>query len=765
VNAGGGSPQNAYNVVGRLDYNLSDRTQIFGRYVLDNVVEPLGSASGGASPYAQYDSGFTYSGSNYQLNVAHQFATALALNSKLGFSRLNPTTTYNAALVYDPELYLGSTAELSTLGASVSLPGLTSTSPYGGPQNTVEWNEDLSWIKSRHNIQVGTAVNYIQLNRAFGAYAQAEEQLGISQTTGLENLVSGTVDTFTTAADAQGKLPCVQNPYTGALSQTAGCTLNTPVAEANFARSDRYGDWAAYAQDSWKATPRLSLDYGVRYEFYGVQHNNKQNLDSNFYYGSGSNYAEQIANGQVLTAPKSSIGKLWKPSKNLVSPRVGFAWDPFGHGKDSVRGGFGTSFERNFGNVTFNLIQNPPSQAVLVVNGISIQTSNLGPLSGTGTSIALPPTSLRNVDQNIKTAQTQFWSLSVEHQLAPNAIFTIQYLGAHGVHLYDIKDINGVGSGTAELGTSLTDTNGNFGLPRLNPQFSDINNRGSNGSSIYHALNLGFQASNIHQTGLSTSANFTWGHSQDDLSTTFSETNSEFNLGYTDPFNPKYDWGNSDLDIQKRLVLAPVYETPWFKGRRSIEGLLLGGWIADGIFTARSGAPINYFDSSNNAGDGYNIPRYTPSSRITKTSFKNAVAGGSQDFYTLGYLPAAQSWANPAYAGTVNWSGLGQSGGISNWGPYPAASIQRNSFRGPGAWNLDAAVAKKFVVREQVNVEFRAEGFNVLNHHNFYAQEGYNDVANTGYGTPIPVYGSKGGITAGPLDERRFGQFALKVNF
>jgi hypothetical protein len=350
------------------------------------VVEPFGSS--GASPYSQYDAGFTYGGSNYQLNVLHQFTTALALNSKLGFSRLNPSTTYNSSLLYDPDLDLGSTAELSTLAASVSLPGLTTSAPYGGPQNTIEWNEDLSWTKARHNIQVGTAVNYIQVNRAFGAYAQAEEQLGVSQTTGIENLVSGTVDSFTAAADAQGKLPCVQNAYTGALSQTAGCTLTTPVSEANFARSDRYGDWAAYAQDSWKATPRLSLDYGLRYEFYGVQHNNKQNLDSNFYYGSGSTYAEQIANGQVLTAPSSPIGKLWKPSKDLVSPRVGFAWDPYGHGKDSIRGGFGTSFERNFGNVTYNVIQNPPGQAVLVVNGIPFRPLTLDHLSGSGTSIA-----------------------------------------------------------------------------------------------------------------------------------------------------------------------------------------------------------------------------------------------------------------------------------------------------------------------------------------------------------------------------------------
>jgi len=752
VDAGGGTPQNTYNVVGRVDYNFGPKTQIFGRYVLENQVEQTGSY--GYSPYSQYDAGYTYNGSNYQLNVLHQFTPSITLNNKLGFSRLNPNTTYNHAFEFAPELGLGSTAPLLALNASVGLPGLTATTPYGGPQNAIQWDGDIDWVKGNHSYQAGAQINYLQLNRSFGAYAQATETLGVSRATGLANLVSGTVDTFEAAVDTQGKLPCVKNAYTGALTQAPGCTITTPVGEPNFDRSDRYGDWAGYGQDVWKISPRLTLDYGVRYEFYGVQHNNNANLDSNFYYGSGSNYYQQIANGQVLAAPNSPIHKLWNTSKGDVAPRVGFAYDPVGNGKTSIRGGFGISYERNFGNVTYNVIQNPPSQGVVVLNKISIQTSNLGPLgNSSGTSIELPPTSLRNVDQNIKTAQTQFWSLDVQHEIAHNTIVAAQYLSAHGVHLYDIKNINGLGSGVVGLGESTTDSFGNFGLPRLNQQFSNINNRGSNGGSSYNALNLNFQTTNLRNSGLSASANFTWSHSLDDVSTTFSETNNTFNLGYTNPFKPRYDYGNSDLDIQKRLVFSPVYEEPWFKNSRSLLGEALGGWVLDGIFTARSGSPVNFFDSSNNAGDGYNIPRYTPTSRITQTNFNKAGAYQGGDSYLLGTLPAALNWSNAAL------------GSISNWGPFPLNSIARNSFRGPGAWNLDAALAKKFTIHEQISVELRAEGFDVLNHHNFYVQEASNDVGNYGYGVPIPIFASKGGITNGPNDERRFGQFALKVNF
>jgi hypothetical protein len=93
--------------------------------------------------------------------------------------------------------------------------------------------------------------------------------------------------------------------------------------------------------------------------------------------------------------------------------------------------------------------------------------------------------------------------------------------------------------------------------------------------------------------------------------------------------------------------------------------------------------------------------------------------------------------------------------------------VARNSFRGPGAWTFDAAVSKIFPIREQINLEFRAEGFDLLNHHNLFIQQGLNDVANVGYGAPVPITASKGGIgiNNGANDERRFGQFALKINF
>ncbi len=129
-------------------------------------------------------------------------------------------------------------------------------------------------------------------------------------------------------------------------------------------------------------------------------------------------------------------------------------------GASSIRGGYGIAYERNFGNVTFNLIQNPPNYAVVVLNNITVTNSNAGPLAGSSGSVPLPPTSLRHVDQNIRTAQTQFWSLAFEQELAKSTVMSMQYVAARGIHLYDIKNYNGLGSGNALLGDPVLDPGG-----------------------------------------------------------------------------------------------------------------------------------------------------------------------------------------------------------------------------------------------------------------------------------------------------------------
>ncbi len=793
TDAGGGPPTNQIYLNSRVDYNFTAATQTYVRYAYWKFTNTNGYDF--SSPYAQYNVGDGATDNSVLWNISHIFSPKLLTNTKLSFTRFNAIDTYNTALQNTPTLFLSNGATVSGVGNGhqVQLPGFYSQDigagglPYGGPQNTIQWNQDLNWSKGAHEFQFGLQLIYIQSNRSYGAYAQADEELGTTPASGLNNFISGTTSLFEAAVNPKGALPCDENYLTGALTQTPGCTITLPATAPSFARSDRFHDTAGYAQDQWKAIPRVTLDYGVRYEYYGVQHNNNPNLDSNFYYGAGPGILNEVRNGQVFTVPNSPIHSLWKPSYGTVAPRVGFALDLFGDGKSSLRGGYGISYERNFGNVTFNVIQNPPNYAVIEVQGSPVSTSNAGPLGGSSGSQALPPTSLRNVDQNIRTAATQFYSLALDQQLAPNTVISFQYAGARGTHLYDIKNYNELGAGNVYLGDPFdpTETLNASGYPqqtfhysRPNNEYSSINNRGSNGDSYYNALNVQFQATNFLHSGVSLVANYTWSHSIDDNSDTFGDSNSAAdgvgNLGYTNPLDPGLDKGASDFDIRNRFTAAPIWDTPWFKQQHNLKGELLGNYHLSSIYTVRSGTPFTYVDSTNSLNAAYQqgIVRYTPAPGGGPIRFHSGSSMGTfgPNDFLLNTLPLAEPFGNPAFGPSPNNSGTlntlqAAAIGISDFGPYPANMTQRNAFTGPGAWSFDLAASKSFPIKEGITGEFRAEGFDILNHHNLYALETTTDVAESGYAVAPEVTGKKGGVNGGANDERRFGQFALKINF
>ncbi len=761
--AGGDSPQNTYALMARADYNLSDKTTMFFRYGREDLFLLPGSAFN--TVYPQYDVGYTLVDDSYLGSLNHNFTPNLLSNTRLAFTRDTRVNQYNSALSNTPTLFLFNNATFNS--QPIAFPGFYNATtgvgglPYGGPQNTIQVFQDFAWTKGRHTIRYGGQWDNIQINKAYGAYAQAVEQLGSSFSTGLDNLVTGVLTNFQAAVSPQGKVPCVRNYTTQQLEQVPGCTLTLPATQPSFSRSYRFNDWALYAQDSWRATPRLTLNYGVRYEHYGVQHNNDQNLDSNLYYGPGSNIFEQTRTATIQLAPDSPIGKLWAPSWGTVAPRVGFAYDVFGDGTTSFRAGFGISYERNFGNVTFNMIQNPPNYATVQLRNVPVTTDNFGPLGGGSGQVALPPVSPRQVAQNIRTAQTQFWGASIERQLGRNAILALEYNGAHGVHLYDIKNVNELGAGQVYLGDPLvtTDACGGPCYSRPNQQFTSINNRGTSGYSHYDALNVRFQTQSLGNTGLTIVTNYTWAHSLDNLSATFSESsggaNGVGNLGYLNPAYPSLDYGNSDFDIRQRVVVSTIWTEPYFRSGGGWKQQALGGWIVTPLFTARTGVPFTVSDSTNslNATTGpYGIPRYTASGPYS-TSTSSGTAIGPNNFDVL-TLPASQSWTGLL--------------GVADFGPYPANMAARNAFRGPGAWTFDMSVTKNFKLSERFNLEFRAEAFDLFNHHNLYVNGFLADAANFA-GEPVVIQGKKGGLGAaannGNHDERRFGQFALRLSF
>jgi hypothetical protein len=738
---------------------------------------------------------------------------------KASFTRFNQNYSYDPSLLETPNLMFVSSTDPNS-GALIQMPGLENFSepgegglPAGGPQNTIQLEPDLSWTKGKHSMRFGFLETYIQLNYAYGAYLQAVEELGNTFQQSLDDMMNtagnpngASLIEFETRVDPQGKLPCAYDQsYTDGnfdtltpAQESSSCEVQTPLSPAADARSYRYKDWAGYAEDSYKVTPQLSINAGLRYEHYGVQHNNHPGLDSNFYFGSGSGLEAQVRNGQVEIADQSAAGGFWKSRWGTYAPRIGFAYDVFGNGRDSIRGGYGISYERNFGNVTYNASFNPPSSAVPSVacaaessTCIATVTNNdLGPLGQSIGPQYLPPVELRHLDQNIQVAQTQFWSLSAEHQLAHGALLEIAYVGAKGDHLYDLANVNEQGAGQVYLGDpnaigpncagsglynintyralvaggetpTEASLNASECLTRPNAQYTNVNMRGSAAGSFYSGLNLRLQMQDLHRTGLSLTGNYTWSHATDELSSTFGDSLQGGSgvigsLGYTDLADPRLDWGSADYDIRQRLSVAPIWQTPWFKQGTGIERQALGGWALSGIYSARGGIPFSVFDYSEDETD-YTVPRLEPATPFyAEAVSKRPQALGPNSFNGLN-IPLPK-----------NFVPLNSTLGISDFGPFPSDMMRRNSIRGPGAWNFDASLHKTFPVTERVGMEFSADGIDLLNHHNYYVNTSTLD-----YGgittTPLYVQELKGGLgtlaTSGNHDERRFGQFALKLEF
>jgi len=395
--------------------------------------------------------------------------------------------------------------------------------------------------------------------------------------------------------------------------------------------------------------------------------------------------------------------------------------------------------------------------------------SPLGPLGVAGPPTFLPNVQIRMPAPNINTAQTQFWSLALQRELARSTVLEVSYSGAHGVHLYDIENLNQTGSAQFYLGEPQSP-----GLTRANTQYSALNMRGSLGGSSYAGMNIKLQTQNLHSTGLSLVANYTWSHSLDDLSSTFSDSlqggsGAIGSLGYLDPLHPHLDWGSSDFDVRNRFVVSPIWETPWFKGGHGFARQALGGWSLVGILTVRSGIPFSVFDYTWD-NNGYTVPRLVPGSPITSYHTGSPQALGPNLFGVL-TVPAPVATTTCILAVACNPTlGTGNGDGISDFGPFPSNMTRRNSFRGPGAWNTDFALTKSFAVTERVKLEFRAEGFDIFNHHNYYVNTSNTYFTSDAPGTPpLVVNALKGGLNSialgGNHDERRFGQFALRVMF
>jgi outer membrane receptor protein involved in Fe transport len=765
ADSGGGDPENTLLFVGRLDYVLSYKTQFYFRYARYDANFFNGVVSN--SPYVGFDTGETDLKTSYVLSGTHMFSPTLVSQTKVSYNRVGILQPLSTAPV-GPTLYTTLGATNSIGGGSIVYPGYSPFSPgnavpFGGPQNYMQINEDVSKLKGQHNFRFGGLYTYLQDNRAFGAYEEAVEALGTTVSSAVNGFVSGTLHDFQAAVYPQGKFPCINGP-SGRIV-TPACTLTLPATPPSFSRSNAYHEAALYVQDSWKVRPRLTLNLGLRWEYFSPQRSRDPSLESNFYFGTGSNIELQSGTGQVLLSSDKAnpVGGLWKKDWHDFGPRVGFAWDVFGNGKTSLRGGYGLSWNPNFGNVTFNVIQNPPNYAVIALTAgsdvptIPITTDNSGPLAGSGGTKPIPRVTLRAVDPNIKTEYAHLWSASLEHQFGTDLIAAVEYTGSKGVNLYSINRLNipgsalvygGPGSGSGSTGD------------RINNQYSYINFRTNGGFSNFNALNLRAEMRNFRRQGVTLRFSYTWSHAIDNISNTFSETTTGAGLlGVLDPLNPGLDKGDAEYDVRHRVALAAVWEVP-YKGKNRATDAILGGWTIIPNFSVRTGIPFTVGDCTNATVSCPRVMYDTP----FKPAYQQTAIDGNPNIFN--YMPLGTAAAScPAPPGSsLDSCYVNPIVGVSDFGPFPSTMTGRNAFRAPGFWNVDFAVHKNFTLSERFKLQLRGEAFNVFNHSNLYLVYSNTDASAT---SSIQVTrgvrddnGAKNKIT-----ENRNLQLALKLLF
>ncbi|MEJ7578358.1 MAG: TonB-dependent receptor [Pyrinomonadaceae bacterium] len=738
---GGGTPQDTYQTVVRVDYNISDRTQLYGRYALEDQVNAEGTQA--FSPYQGFATGFTSFNQNAVLNLTHQFTPNFISQTKLAYNRLNSGQPLGEQAP-TPSLYLNAGRAVSLSGVNVGLPGYLPFSPGSAipsfdSQNVGQVNQDFNYTRGKQNFRFGGQYVYIQDNHTFGAFLNSVQGLGNNNPESLGNLVTGNIVSFNGAIDPGGRFP--------------GEQVTLPVSAPSFSRANLYNEFAVYANDSIRIHPRVTMNIGLRYEYYGVQHNKNPNLDSNFYYGPGSNIFEQIRNGGFQIAPDSPVGGVYNPDWNNFAPRFGLAWDVFGDGTTSLRGGYGLAYERNFGNVTYNIAFNPPNYAIVSFNApgdvatLPLFADNLGPFAGTGPSRTLGLVQARHIDENIKNAYAHFYSVALERQFARNSVVSLEYSGSAGRDLYSLTNINRGGSGLVYLGSTTPSAAGGFSN-RLNGRISNINTRGNEGRSNYNALTASFDSNNFRSTGLTFSARYTFSKTQDNLSNVFSATAPTFYTGFTDSFDPQLDYGNADFDIRHRFVGSFNYEIPFFNNLENrVLRNLLGGFSLNGIVNVRTGYPFTVFDCSRPSSEPGLCARLLPNGAIERSGPGNPTPTGEPNEYT--YIPLTGRFT-PVPGNPIT--------NTYDFGPFPAGMTRRNEFRGPGFYNIDMSVYKRIRITEGTSVQLRAEVFNIFNHANLYTNYGGAFVQN-GF---VPA---QRGVTDGATLERRNVQLAVKFIF
>jgi outer membrane receptor protein involved in Fe transport len=564
------------------------------------------------------------------------------------------------------------------------------TPPEGRNDITGHLDEALSWVKGKHQLRFGGEFRQAQLDEFYQRHS-----VGTFKFTGASGpwASDSTNCTGYFASSASLLSACQSNSLGNVLSLAdflAGDVAAGSIARGNAERQVFTTTFSLFAQDSWQVTPKLSLDYGLRYDYMQPIHSLYQNL---------SVFRPELTDNQGLAFQGNQISSVYPADWGNVSPRVGFAYSPATIKGAVVRGGFGMFFDtpninpfldNRPGNSAPNGLEgNPggpePVYTLATYNSTIVPGQGIFPVvTPTTTSLCSPasPCGVFSVDRRFRTPYNFNFNLQVEQSLGSFALIQIGYVGSEGRRLLSILNINQpylggpttdlLYQGVAYIGVTERPYVGTY------PQYGDINQIESIGTSNYSSLQTTFKIRGYH--GLSSQFSYTWGHNLDEVTAYRGQLPQ-------DSTNFKGDYGNSDFDTRNGFVGYINYEVPGFRGPK----LLTNGWELNTVVTLKSGQPINLFTGTDTTGEN----EFQQRPNIVGNPFAG-VSHKIQNGVVQWFNPAA--FADPA-SGT--------------YGNYA-----RNSIYGPGLEDVDLSLMKNTHITERVNAQFRVEMFNLFNHLN-----------------------------------------------
>jgi hypothetical protein len=692
----------------RVDHIFSQRDTLSGIYTVDDGNDFT------ATPLDPFSSDVvTLREQVATLEETHVFSPALANSARFGFSRAGyfftgqPTPGTPAASV--PGFLIGHPVGAVVVGGSAAsnpqaqlgLAGSNNGSNLSIARNLYTFEDHVTLTRGRHQLEFGAWFQRFQSNETI-----ALSQFGQATFTSLQTFLNGTISSF---------------------------LFDPSPTEMNW--RSLLGAW--YAQDTVRITPRFTMTLGFRDEF---------TTGWNEAHGRASNYT--FTNGVISNQPHVGNSLFTENSaKFLPQPRIRVAWSP-SSAKTVIRAGFGmyNDLQDALGyRADQNAPFNPTFTTPLTVSQLPINPA--GPFPAT---VKLIP---GGVQPDLRTPTLISYSLRIQQQLSPNTSLTVGYVGSHGYHeligidgnepfpvicpasscplTYPATFPAGIANTPVPAGTYFVPT-----TVKANPTIANTWTWFSEGVSSYNALQV--DVNRRFSGGLTLRGVYTFSKVLDDGDSLNATTSGGGPALASNPFNLRSDWGLGTFDVRHVAVVNAAYALPVGHGKRflgDVNGFanaLASGWMVNSIVTLQGGFPFSpqlSYNPSNN-GDTRN-----PVRPFANPAFTGPVILGnpSQWFNPNAFLAPANTAANGGFYGNVG----------------------RNTLIGPGLATWDFSVLKDTRLRERLNLQFRAEIFNLLNRANF-------NLPNAVVFTPSGVSPTAGVIASTSTTSRQV-QFALKL--